>query len=159
MNNTTVIEKELTRTRRFYPQVKRILCRQAHNIIKFREATFKEDTQEGFDFMVNINDVKIAIRIRHSSCIYRDFTVRSKLDTGNITELAKIIDGKGDFYLYAWAINDTRIGEYMLIDLNLLRVLDILKDNRIDISNYDGTYFKSYSIIELSSSLLAHEKI
>lgn len=157
-----VIENELNRTRSYLPIIKRILYRNIHHFVDLQEATIEEDMTEGFDFSLQYNQRKIAVRIRKPECTYRDFTVRYR------TEFDKIKSGKGNMYLYAWTnkVGDQeKIDQYMLIDLDHLRNTTFFSDINFDkrvIHNTDGfTKFTYATISEIDKygSLRIYESV
>jgi hypothetical protein len=78
-------------------------------------------------FMLHGKNMKVACRIRTPGFDVRypwDFTVRSELDGGTKTELAKIKEGMGDWFFYAHAEHKNppiRLHRYFLIDLHHFR--------------------------------------
>ena len=105
----------------------------------------------------------IACRVRRPGYAERypnEFTVRSKLDNGHKTELAKLIEGWGDWMFYGHA-KDTGVGSWMLIDLHLWRRALLvagfkegwsrLAERR---SNGDGTHFVAFDINKMPFDIL-----
>lgn len=137
--------------RRYLPQVKRILKDNAAEFISVEEASDDEDKHHATDFNIIIVGGVVAVRIRRSDCRYRDWTIRSRILQGK-TELAKLLDGYGDWYLYCWTNKNAVIKEWILIDLERVRSSNLLNiiTKKPDIPNGDGTYFKSVSIGELN---------
>jgi hypothetical protein len=87
---------------------------------------FERDVNEATDLMVfRARDMRIAARIRrHAADRYPyQFTIRSARVSGVKTELAKIIEGWGDwlFYGHASIEDDGAISDWLLIDLDKLR--------------------------------------
>ncbi len=80
----------------------------------------------------------------------REFTIRSRRDTGSETELAKINKGFGDYLLYGF-LEDREHRWFTIIDLGCFRRAtskfghDIFSD---EMSNNDGTFFRAYRIID-----------
>lgn len=136
---------------RYLLQVRKILVSKAYIFTRFREATLKEDQEQGFDAVLSFPDVKIPIRIRKNSYLrFMDFTVRSRSKFGMKTEIHKLKEGFGDFYFYAWSDeSEKNISTYMILDLNVFRQTLIDKPTKIDVPNGDGTCFNVYSREEL----------
>ena len=127
-------------------QIKNILWKHANLYIDFRIATIEEDTQHATDMKIEMRGKSIALRMREPGCKYRDFTLRSRVASGNKTEIHKLRDGEGDIYLYGWLNHDRIIEEYIIVDIHELRATHIIDDDRTYISNHDGTYFFAYDI-------------
>ena len=128
--------------------IRNILKDNAMYIVDVEVSTPEEDMKEATDLKIKITAGDVAVRIRRGICGFRDFTVRGYCD-GNRTEIDKLQDGYGDWYLYAWE-NNTRNGidEWVLINLNKARPL--FYDKRKVKMNTDGrTGFLTYSINEL----------
>ena len=103
--------------------------------------------------VIMFGTLRIALRVRRGySSTFNDIAIRSQLPSGNRTEVHKIRDGLGDYYLYCWTADDAIITEWMLIDLdkfrenmdNCLRIYDHYND--------DGSAFNTYSIPEIIES-------
>ena len=135
-----------------------------------RKANFKWDVHRATDMRIAtviggerdgqaIRD--IAVRVRRPG-VFLDkrgygsqFTVRTRRDSGAKTELAKFLDGWGDWFFYGHAsiLEDEPIPHWCVIDLNIFRkheraVAVHLQDNR------DGTYFNGYDINSFPDELL-----
>lgn len=150
MNSQDFINTELNRTRKMFPVIKKIFIKNAHQFINFNEATKGEDLTQGFDCIINLESIKIALRIRHYTCKYRDFTIRWKNPNSIYQcEYEKIMEGKGDLYFYAWTNENDNINEYMIINLDLLRKSGIMNNEKPIKKNEDNTCFKVISIQEL----------
>jgi len=83
----------------------------------------KADREENTDlFYFEYKRLRIACRMRFnvSSMEYNDITIRSKLASGNQTELDKINAGWGDYLLYCWGTKE-KVNEFILIDLEEFR--------------------------------------
>lgn len=89
------------------------------------------------------------VRIRRHDCDYRDLTIRSISRNGGKTELQKLREGFGDWYIYCWTNEKQQINEWMLINLNCVRESGLLGIYREDIPNGDGTFFRVVSFTEL----------
>lgn len=106
--------------------------------------------------MLDGRDIRIAARVRRPGYAERypyDFTIRSRLPTGSPTELAKIVNGHGDWLFYGHANRaQTAIERWWLLDLRAFRAALIRNgqpDCRLrcgDRFNPDGTAFKWFDI-------------
>ena len=138
---------------RYIPQIKRLIG--CHLMI---EAPPELDCVEATDLIIfTARDKRIAARVRRPGYMqqYRhEFTIRSRLDTGQKTEYAKIIDGFADWMFYGHAADGDRpiILVWMLIDLHHFRAALIRRNNGDfklamgDRTNKDGTYFKWFDV-------------
>jgi len=134
----------------FIPQIDDILQQYAYLWASSRLGTFKEDTKQATDWVATTEAASFAVRIRRYGYIrYKDLTIRSYC-RGYKTEIDKLKQGHGDFYLYAWTDSDQIIA-YWLIDLNKVREADLL-NRATSRSNGDGTAFITISEHELKSA-------
>ena len=81
------------------------------------------DSNENTDlFFFEYRRLRIACRMRFdlSSHTYNDITIRSKLASGNRTEIDKINDGHGDYMLYCWGDRES-VKEFVIVDLDEFR--------------------------------------
>ena len=119
--------------RKFLAEVKKHLD-IAFNLIQFSSVTTKltessqyQDRNESFDMLYQINDksYEVSIRYRNFEYLkYQDLTIRSKVISGYKTELDKILEGKGQFYFYAYKNQgNDRLIEVYLVDMNIIRSL------------------------------------
>jgi hypothetical protein len=125
----------------FLPEVRRILTMCALHLFEFSIATAQQDMKQATDMTVKItssHDMAIAVRLRRAQYQHRDLTIRAARRSGVPTELGKIREGAGDFYLYGWTDAWT-IREWMLIDLHKLRASGILMKPRHVYANKDQT--------------------
>lgn len=125
------------------------------------EAPLDHDTQQATDLIVfTARDMRIGCRVRRPGYAERypwQFTLRSTRENGVTTEISKIIDGWGDWLVYAHAADDALpiISRWFVLDLavfraNLIRH-DILRPRRTrEIANGDGTRFIPYDVREFS---------
>lgn len=135
----------------FLPDIKRIvgahLLKAAPNELDWHEAT---------DLMLlDARDTRIAARVRRPGYAERfphQFTIRAESRYGGETELAKIVNGKGDLMFYGHAAPGGGLASWYLIDLNAFRAALIRHANggpRIhcgDKRNADGTAFKWFDL-------------
>jgi hypothetical protein len=142
----------------YIPQVKKILSTLIPHLISIRIASEEQDTREATDMVATFSTGKIAIRIRRPDCLFRDLTIRSQRANGMKTELAKIREGYGTHYFYAWTTPSNTIGEWILVDLYQLRKSPLL--DKPAIPNTDKTtWFIPIKIAELREydCLIAHQ--
>jgi hypothetical protein len=92
------------------------------------EATKEDDQEKCTDLIVlKMEAVRIACRIRrHQYYLNREyrnqFTLRASRPSGMKTELAKIIEGWGDFFFYGFSQDDAcSLAGYTLCDLKVFR--------------------------------------
>ena len=107
---------------RFVPQIKGIL---GEHLIS--ESPVEEDAERNSDLIVlTLNAVRIACRIRKYQYLQsfgNEFTVRAGRPSGNKTELAKIIEGWGDFFFYGFSDQEESvIIQWRLICLKSFRL-------------------------------------
>lgn len=133
----------------YLDDVRNILKNQAMNIVDVEIATPEEDLKQCTDMKVKITAGDVAVRIRRENCKYRDITIRA-VNKGNRTEIHKLREGYGDWYLYAWT-DGQNIVDWILLDINKFRKSGLLNDGRKITMNPDGvTGFTAYSINELT---------
>jgi hypothetical protein len=107
---------------RFIPAIKRIVGPHL-----LEESSLKVDTEQAADLTVLTGrNLTIAARVRRPGFAEQwpyQFTMRAERTSGARTELQKIIDRWGDWFLYGHALNDTEpeIGRWMIIDLHSFR--------------------------------------
>lgn len=139
------------------PEVKRIL---ANYLIC--EAPAEEDMHHGTDLIVlRLDTVRVACRLRRHKYLYladyaNEFTIRASRPSGAKTELAKILEGWGDYIFYAFASEDaTELAAWTLGSLNSFRLWhhqELWRGRRPGISkpNSDGSSeFRAYPLASL----------
>lgn len=126
------------------PEITRIVRQHAGLFVTVRLANKAEDMKQATDMVVDIsNSAKMAVRIRRYAAVntarkvYRDFTIRS-YNGGNPTELDKLKQGFGDWYLYAWENASGQLDEYILVNLAALRTSGLLTKGYKETPNADG---------------------
>jgi len=132
---------------RFLPAIKRIV-----GPYLLEESSAKVDQNEAADLVLVAQDVRIACRVRGMGYWDRfpdQFTIRSRRDSGAKTELAKILDGWGDWMFYGFHDDGDAIRKWYLIDLhafrwNLVMFPDVFRSE--EKPNGDGTYFRAFWI-------------
>lgn len=109
-------------------QVKKILSkafsdRFKTDFLQVETANLLLDTKYSTDFLIKARRdnqdkyIKVASRIRRSTCSFRDLTIRTSYYGSENTEINKL--QKAHFYFYAWTKNN-KISEYMIIDIKKL---------------------------------------
>lgn len=139
----------------YFLAIESVVRKIANRIITFTIAPEQDDTKEATDYLITVDKGTIACRIRRPNCKYllthdKDFTLRAWRSKDMKTELAKIKEGFGQWYIYAWAKDRDSFEDWLLLDLNALRESPLLKSNRALIYNTDGTTaFVAFSLNEL----------
>lgn len=137
---------------RFLNEVKQILQENAVHIVKVEIADDFADQARATDVVVTVTGGNVAVRVRRDSTRFRDLTIRSRRGSGAKTELRKIRDGFGDWYLYGWVNGTNEITEWILVNLDCLRESGILNKKRKEISNADGmSWFVAIPLNELKT--------
>lgn len=139
---------------KFIPEIRRIVGPHL-----LQESSFETDATQAADLVVlKARDMTIAARVRRHGYSERypfEFTVRSKRDTGSKTELAKLMEGWGDWMFYAHSNKpETGFDRWMIIDLSAWRE-HLIKTGYSNNgwqhlskkqSNSDGTYFVAFDV-------------
>lgn len=112
-------EKDKVASDRYIPHIKEILGRHLIGV-----ASVDEDQERNTDLIVmTLKSVRIACRVRSESYFNQypdEFTIRAGRPSGRKTELAKVIEGWGDYIFYgfgesagdrliAWTLGDLRL--------------------------------------------------
>ena len=131
-------------------QLKTILGDHLSDIVKIEVAPDTLDQEEATDMVIQLKSGMVACRVRRDNIKFRDWTIRTRSFYGKKTEIDKLREGYGDWYLYGWA-KDGKISRWMLIDLLKVRISGLLDKSRIEIPNTDGgrTKFIAISVPEL----------
>jgi len=148
--------------RRFLPHMKQII---GHHLIA--EASPDEDAHHNTDLIVlRLDAVRIACRARRDGYRRRyghQFTIRTDRPSGVKTELAKVIEGWGDYILYgfgddrsdnltAWALGDLRVFRlWFMRQTTLLRPREMPGEK---CPNRDGTWFRAFAYADLPDEFL-----
>jgi hypothetical protein len=149
----------------FFPKIKKILNKNAYIIGKFINANESQDKIEGFDAVYISQSNKIAVRIRKYQFArkYMDITIRSKYDNGHDTEIHKIKNEYGDYYIYCWETPDGKsIHSYIIFDIKKFVTSGLVNTpTGENIPNDDGTYFNTYSVIDMMKAgiIIIYEKL
>lgn len=130
--------------------VRAILKQNAMHFVSFEIASDEQDMKQATDMVLRTTSrATISVRCRRSQYEYRDLTIRTKSRWGYKTEIDKLREGWGDWYLYAW---DTGAGltDWMLIDLHALRASALLLPGKYQVRpNNDGTAFIAIPLLDL----------
>jgi len=154
-------------SRRFLPEMKRVV---GEHLIG--EAPVEEDAERNTDLVVlKLEAVRIACRVRKADCAVRyghQFTIRCSRPSGVKTELAKVVEGWGDYLLYGFANDreDALLG-WLLGDLRVFRLWwsSYLVKNHGDqpgrlIPNRDGSSeFRAFTIADLPPKFVVARKL
>jgi hypothetical protein len=105
----------------YLPEIKAILGREL-----ISEAPILEDQERGTDLMVlTLAPFRVACRIRRHAYLSKypgEFTLRAGRPSGFKTELAKIVEGWGDYFFYGFGNEDgSRLSAWKLADLKVFR--------------------------------------
>jgi hypothetical protein len=149
----------------YMPEIKRIL-----GLYLIGDANEDEDAQRNTDLIVlTMAAVRIGCRLRKPGFAAKygdEFTIRCSRPQGNKTELAKIIEGWGDYFFYGHAGEDGFLAAWALCDFKPFRlwfnsyivnhggqVPGILK------SNVDGSSeFRAFKFSELPPEFIVAQK-
>lgn len=105
----------------FLSEIKQIL-----GLYLIGEAPIEEDQIRNTDMIVlRLNAVRIGCRIRRSKYLQRysnEFTIRTSRPHGTKTELAKIIEGWGDYFFYGFGDDNGQLARWSLGDLRVFRL-------------------------------------
>jgi hypothetical protein len=150
----------------FLPELKRIL---GEHLIG--EPPVVEDQKRNTDLIVlHMDAVRIAARVRNFYALERwpnEFTIRAGRPSGAKTELAKIIEGWGDYLIYAFVAQDnSRLAAWHLLDLSGFRLwhsryMATHKGSQPGKpqKNTDGSSdFRAFSLYELPPDLIVARK-
>jgi len=139
---------------RFLPQMKRIIGEAL-----IVEPPIEEDMKRNTDLIVlGFKSVRVGCRVRRHEYLSRygdEFTIRAGHPNGARTEIDKVVDGWGDYFLYGFAdIREYRLERWLLGDLDLFRRWREYELKRgckpwSNSTNGDGTSFHSFKINSL----------
>lgn len=129
-------------------------------------SSFEVDTKQAADLIIlKAKDMAIAARVRRHGYADKypyDFTVRSKRDSGSKTEMAKLLEGWGDWMFYGHSGTDPgTLSRWMVIDLHKWRE-ELLREGYSKgwsrfaelKSNKDGTHFVSFDIRKFKPTII-----
>jgi hypothetical protein len=119
----TAFRRDYRWQREYLPAVKCIL-----GLYLFAEASWEEDAHHATDLMaLKAEPVRVGARVRRYEEAFKpgysdQFTIRCSRPNGVKTELAKILEGWGDYFFYGFAGYDRGLlCGWMLGDLNVFR--------------------------------------
>ena len=142
------MSKFRTLEKQFYSEISEILSKNSTAIQSYypntlRLSTSDEDKYNAFDMAFG-SLIRVSVRIRKNKSIkYQQLTIRSRAKHGGVTEINKLVAGCSDIFFYCWLDEgENEIEKYMIIDIDKIR--DHLMDGGKNISNGDGTEFRSY---------------
>jgi len=134
------------------------------------EPLVEEDMNHNTDLTIlRLDPIRIACRVRALDYYNRypnDFTIRSGLPSGVKTELAKIIEGWGDYLFYGFSNQaEDHLLAWRIISLNNFRLWHSRELVRLkgippgkEIQNYDGSSrFTVFNIKEMPSNIVFKE--
>lgn len=149
----------------FVPAMQVVLAENAGRFVTWElvDASAEDDLKKCTDYLFRADTARIAARVRKPEYLhFRDVTIRSCRDTGTVTELAKLREGLGKFYLYAQTSRESyerkKLAKWVLYDLDIARAAGVLekdwpeKPNRDKDGRPDGTWFIMIPIDALSSA-------
>lgn len=151
---------------RAWSDLKLPAIRQIVGPLLLEPAAFKVDAMEATDLMIiQARDLRIAARVRkaeYAKTYPYEFTISSSRTSGAKTEMAKIIEGFGDWMFYGFSDDDNGpgIGRWYLIDLDIFRANLIWCHARKHLkfdkkSNMDNaTSFVGYDIRSFTGKIL-----
>ncbi len=151
---------------RFLPEIKRIL---GEHLIG--EPPHEEDAERNTDLIVlRMEAVRIGCRVRtnyYAKHYPNDFTIREGRPSGAKTELTKIIEGWGDYFLYGFADEqESFLCQWFLGDMRVFRawfnrriVIDKGKLPGIQKKNGDdSSWFRAFSLADLPAEFVVAQK-
>jgi|TARA_R100001530_G_scaffold133139_1_gene106231 hypothetical protein len=152
---------------KFLPEIKSIL-----GSYLIGEPEPDEDAQRNTDLIVlKMEAVRIGCRIRRYKFLAsygEEFTIRSSRPSGMKTELAKIIEGWGDYFFYGFSNQEeTCLAAYFLGDMNVFRLWfnsRIVRDkgcipaiNKANTDNSSGFYI--FRVADLPANFIIGRKL
>lgn len=145
----------------YYQAFNTILKSNAIHLVDIRTATPDEDSKQSTDFVISISGGgRVAARVRKTA--YRDLTIRTQSFNGGKTEIHKLREGWGRFYLYCW-VNEWKspIIEYILVDIDVLRKSGLLNNapaTKMNTDNRTGFTYYGINTLNLYGALIRHWK-
>src|SRR3990167_636534 len=114
--------------------------------IDIDRATEEQDMKQVTDLVVNVrldNKVDLAIRVRewkdwYSESYKDEVSIRARIPTGGKTEIDKIKDGWGRYYLYCWGDGEN-ILNFIYFDIEKARNEGVFEEGYSVKLNGDGT--------------------
>jgi hypothetical protein len=132
---------DFERSDRYIPAIKRIISpRVGSSAVDV--ASFDIDSKEVTDLIVRDTGLRIALRVRNKDKYFRsfryEFTIRSGRPRGTKTELAKILEGYGDWLFYGWGESDYSVSDWCLVDLHVFRSVFRCEETREALNRAGG---------------------
>lgn len=145
---------------RFLPEIKQIL-----GLHLIGEASTEDDCFKNTDLCVmKIEAIRIACRMRRFNYLIDypgEFTIRTLVRSGGITEIGKIMTGWGNYFFYGFANElEEKILSWYLCDLNVFRywfnkyLMEKGVPPGIEKPNGDGTKFRAFKLNELPQNFI-----
>lgn len=150
---------------KFLTEIKSIL-----GVYLIGEPPVEEDRDRNTDLMVlKMEAVRIGCRIRRHSFIRyeNEFTIRNARPGGIKTELAKIIEGWGNYLFYGFSdVDEKELSAWALVDLNVFRLWHgrqlVIRKGEMPgklMRNKDGSSdFRVYSLTNLPAHFVIARK-
>lgn len=144
-------EVNFTYQERLLDRVKAILKSKAELFISFEVANDEQDKRQATDMVLTVKGgQRIAVRVRRPEHRkWTDITIRCRSVSGMKTELDKLREGWGDWYVYAWEDQAHQLSRWCIIDLDRVRAEKLLDKPRAIRVNGDGTAFITIPLSEL----------
>lgn len=136
---------------RLLDQIKTILKSKAQLFVSFEIANAEQDMKQATDMVLTIQGGQlIAVRCRRPEHRkWQDVTIRCRSRNGGKTELEKLKEGWGDWYVYAWEDDNHTLSRWCIYDLHRVRQSGLLDKLREIRKNPDGTAFIAIPLREL----------
>ena len=146
---------------KFIPHIKELIASELlrHQI---SIAGIVDDSEKATDLIVmRAADIRIACRVRREAYQNKysdEFTIRSRLTSGAKTELAKIMEGFGDYFVYGFSGKDVgRIYHWTIANLAIFRKCNLQPirelpntDGRTWLAVYEWSQFPSNFVVSSS---------
>ena len=104
---------------RYMPSVKSIIGQEVVKI-----STYEQDTEQATDLIIKTTNTYVACRVRDYNKYQKyehQFTIRSRSDYGQETEIHKISKGFADWMFYGFGDGNDKVVKYSIIDLDVFR--------------------------------------
>ena len=150
----------------FIPEIKSIL-----GVHLIGVASWEEDAKHNTDLVVlKMDGFRIGCRIRKEKYLRRwpnEFTIRTVRASGMKTELAKILDGWGDYFFYGFESKEgERLGAWLIGDLGIFRHwhrcqrLQGCSDPGLENGNKEpgGSKFRAFKVAEMPDGFIIARK-
>lgn len=132
-------QNDKARADKFLPSIRSILRKNLMKLVKVREGTDDEDQKQATDYVIEIEGGTVCARCRDHKTGFRDITIRAARASGVKTELTKLRDGFGKYYLYIWGDLVTgQVYQYVLFDIDKIRAAGLISEQREIKWNRDG---------------------